>query len=51
MLPAELAELGSIDSVTVVVEGTVMRVLDPLVELGLRLVGDVEVGEEFGAEG
>jgi hypothetical protein len=35
----------------VVVEGSVDGVLDPFVEFFLGGVGDVEVGEEFGAEG
>jgi hypothetical protein len=35
----------------VIVEGSVDGVLDPLVELLLSGVGDVEVGEEFRAEG
>jgi len=47
LLPPELAQLGAVDGVAVVVEGTVNGVLDPFVELLLRLVGEVEVGEEF----
>lgn len=34
-----------------IVEWTINGVFDPFVELFLGLVGDVEVGEELGAEG
>ncbi|KFY44487.1 hypothetical protein V494_01461, partial [Pseudogymnoascus sp. VKM F-4513 (FW-928)] len=51
LVPAEVAQLGAVDGVAAVVEGAVVGVLDPLVELLLGLVGDLEVGEELGAEG
>lgn len=51
MIPAKFPQLGAVDSVTVVVERTVVGVLDPLVELFLSLVWNVEVLQEVGAEG
>lgn len=51
LVPTKVAELRAVDSVAAVVEGTVVGVLDPLVELLLGLVGDLKVGEELGAEG
>lgn len=50
LVPAEVTQLGPVDGVAAVVEGAVVRVLDPLVQLLLCLVGDVEVGEQLGAE-
>lgn len=50
LCPAELLELGSIDGVSVVVEGAVVGVLDPLLELGRVLVVDAHLGEELVTE-
>jgi hypothetical protein len=50
LLPAELSELRSIDCVSVVIEGAVMCVLDPLVELLLRRVRNVQVRKELRAQ-
>merc|ERR1712098_251198 len=50
LFPAELSKLGAVDGISVIVERTINGVLDPLVELFLCRVGDVEVSEELGAQ-
>lgn len=53
MGPAEFAKLGGVDGVAVVIERTIVCVLNPLAEVvGVKSGGGgkVEEGEEFGAE-
>lgn len=50
LLPAELAQLGAVDSVTVVVEGTVVGVLDPLLELLGGVVGNADLLQQVAAQ-
>ena len=50
LLPPELAQLGAVDGVAVVVEGPVVRVLDPLLEVLGRVVGDVHLAQQQSAE-
>lgn len=50
LVPAEIAQLRPVDGVAAVVERAVVGVLDPLVQLLLRLVRDLEVGEQLGAK-
>jgi hypothetical protein len=50
LVPAEVAQLRAVDGVAAIVERAVVRVLDPLVQLLLRLVRDLEVGQQFRAQ-
>lgn len=50
LIPAQLPQLGAVDGVPVVVEGPVVRVLDPLGQLLVRVVRDAHLGEQLGAQ-
>ncbi len=50
LVPSELAQLGAVDSVAVVVERPVVRVLDPSLELLGRVVRDAHLLEELAAQ-
>lgn len=50
LVPSQVTELGTIDCVAAVVEWAVVGVLDPLVELLLGGVRDLEVCEKLGAK-
>jgi hypothetical protein len=50
LFPAELSELGSVDCISVIVERTIVGVLDPLVQLLLGCVRNVQVSQELRAQ-
>lgn len=50
LLPAKLSQLGSVYSISVVVERTINGMLDPFVKLLLCAVRDIEVCKEFRAQ-
>lgn len=50
LLPAELAQLGAVHSVAVVVERTVVGVLDPLLELLGGVVRDADLLQQMAAQ-
>lgn len=50
LIPAQLAQLGTIHSIAVVVEGPVMRVFHPLLHVLLRLVRDAKLGQQLAAQ-
>ena len=50
LLPAQIPELGTINSIAVVVEGSVVRVLDPLAELLRGVVRDAHLRQELATD-